>query len=352
MSGAWIFSPRIDLAVFVGPAAAALALLALGAATGDLDGDAPEWVWVIGVLLVDVAHVWSTGFLILDPIERREHRRLWIAIPMVAVLAGVALYRAGGSPLFWRAVAYLAAFHFVRQQWGWVSLYRARANERDRLGRIIDGAAIYAATLYPLLWWHAHQPRRFAWMIPGDFVPLPELAAELALPLYLLALLAYAAAAARRWIAGTPTPGKDLLVATTAITWWVGIVGFDSDYAFTVTNVLTHGVPYLALVFVVARRRGVPALSGPAPHALAVLLGSLAAIAFLEELCWDRAVWRERGWLFGGAWDPAAIEPWVGVLVPLLAAPQLSHYLLDGFIWRKSHRSRGTQDLFEPGAGR
>ena len=36
---------------------------------------------------------------------------------------------------------------------------------------------------------------------------------------------------------------------TTALCWHVGIITFNSDYAFTVTNVVIHGIPYLVLVY-------------------------------------------------------------------------------------------------------
>ena len=63
-----------------------------------------------------------------------------------------------------------------------------------------------------------------------------------------------------------------------------------------------------------------------------VYLGVLWLIAFAEELVWDRAVWHDHGWLFGDAWDVGALKL---LLVPLLALPQLTHYVLDGFIWRR-----------------
>ena len=58
----WLFSRGVDLAVFGGSALLALALLGVGAATGALEDATPDWAWVPCVLLVDVAHVYSTPF--------------------------------------------------------------------------------------------------------------------------------------------------------------------------------------------------------------------------------------------------------------------------------------------------
>jgi hypothetical protein len=342
---AWLFSAPVDVAVFGGSAALSLLLLWIGAAAGVLRDDTPDWAWVPAVLLVDVAHVWSTGVLVLDADERRRHGRLWLAIPLAGYAAGVLAYRAGGSALFWRGLAYLAVFHFVRQQWGWVALYRARAGETDRLGRLVDAAAIYLATLYPLAHWHAHLPRRFWWFVPGDFAAAPAVIERIAWPLYLVALAAYAARALAAAARGHANLGKDLVVVSTVACWYAGIVALDSDYAFTVTNVLIHGVPYVALVFLVARRRRVRALAGDWRAALAWVLGGLWALAFVEELFWDRAVWHDHVWLFGPGWSIDAALPY---LVPLMALPQLTHYVLDGFLWRRRHRGDVISPLAAP----
>src|SRR5690606_29686228 len=138
--GPWLFSARVDVAVFLGSAAVALALLPLGWALGVAGGDTPEWAWIGVILLVDVAHVWSTTarvYLDRDELARRPY--LYGLAPLCAYLVGVALY-SEDALLFWRVLAYLAVFHFVRQQYGWVALYRARAGESDsdRLGRWLD----------------------------------------------------------------------------------------------------------------------------------------------------------------------------------------------------------------------
>ena len=144
----WIFSAPIDLAVFGGTALVSLALLFCGPRSGTA---APEWSWIVGVLFVDVAHVWSTSFVVyLDPAEWQRRPVFYAAVPIGCFLGGIALY-ACGAQVFWRVIAYLAVFHFIRQQYGWVMMYRARCEERDRIGRWLDGATIYLATIYPVM---------------------------------------------------------------------------------------------------------------------------------------------------------------------------------------------------------
>ncbi len=345
MKSAWLFSRNVDLGVFVGAAALSFAALGLGALTGVLHAETPGWAFVPAIILCDVAHVWATLFrTYLDPAERRARARLFTIAPLAGLAASIALF-ALGEATFWRALAYLAIFHFVRQQYGWVALYRARAGETR--GRAIDTLAIYAATLWPLLWWHTHLPRRFSWFIAGDIAPLPPFVMPFATVVYVVALAAYAIRAATLWLRGTPNPGKDVVVATTALTWYVGIVALDSDYAFTVTNVLMHGIPYFALVYVHTKKRTArePTLAARLVRSVPTYLAVLWCIAFAEEWLWDRTVWHDRAWLFGEGWELGAAKL---VIVPLLALPQLTHYVLDGFIWR---RSRGF-DLQPSDAGR
>jgi hypothetical protein len=342
----WLFSPRVDLCVFAGSALVSLLLLWAGARAGVLDADAPDWAWVPAVLLVDVAHVYATAFRVyFDAEELRRRAWLYALVPAIGLALGAALY-SEGEALFWRTLAYLAVFHFVRQQYGWVALYRARVGERGRLGWWVDAAAVYMATIYPLVYWHAHLPRRFWWFLAGDFAALPLAVERAAWPLYVLALGAYAARSGYGWIVkGAGNPGKDVVVVTTAVCWYLGIVAFDSDYAFTVTNVVIHGVPYMALVWWYARSRREGALR---PYRWAarwplVFLATLWVLAYAEELLWDRGVWHERAWLFGTSWDVASLKVF---LVPLLALPQVTHYVLDGFVWRRKGNPRLS--LFGP----
>lgn len=337
--GRWLFSAPVDLAAFLGSAIVSLLLLAMGARFGWLHAETPEWTWIAGVLLVDVAHVYATGFRVyFDRAEFERRFTLYLLVPLLSYVVAVAIY-SEGERLFWRVLAYLAVFHFVRQQYGWVALYRARLGERDRLGWWIDASAVYLATIYPLVDWHAHLPRNFWWFLEGDFAPLPSLVATVVQPLYWIALAAYfARALVRGWVNGLWNPGKDLVVATTAVCWYLGIIACNSDYAFTVTNVIIHGVPYLVLVYWYSTSRGGAVRryfrGGRVSRwgRAGLFLLTVWLLAYTEEMLWDRGVWHERAWLFGSAWGWTEAKVW---LIPLLAVPQVTHYVLDGFIWRR-----------------
>ena len=78
-------------------------------------------------------------------------------------------------------------------------------------------------------------------------------------------------------------------------------------------------------------------------------LGVLWLIAYVEEMFWDRAVWHDHGWLFGAPWEVG--EKVKALVVPLLALPQLTHYVLDGFVWRRGKYPELGRAFGGPGAG-
>ena len=364
MSGPrWLYSARFDLCAFTLPAVGSLLL---GATAGRLalpDGSTPTWAWALLVLGIDVAHVHGTTVRVyLDPTELRRRTALYAAVPALALLLGMTAYAA--SPLlFWRFLAYVAAAHFVRQQLGWLRLYRRRAGDRSPWDRRLDEATTYAATLYPLVAWHARldgSPGELHWFVAGDFMAgLPPWCAAAAKMAWAALLVLFLARQLWRTARGEPFPaGKVLLVLTTAATWWAGIVLWRNDFAFTVTNVVTHGVPYMA----VSQRVGSPRAEGQppaplsslfAPGRLAPYLAALVGLAWIEEWLWDRTVWNDHAALFPGPFVEVHGSGLEVLWVPLLALPQLTHYVLDGYVWRLDGTNPGLAEALEmapPGA--
>ncbi|MEW5741900.1 MAG: hypothetical protein AB1938_23500 [Myxococcota bacterium] len=336
MTSRWLFSPRVDVAVFAGSVLASVAVVLAAPALGLVSPEegTPPWAFLVFVVGVDVAHVWSTLFRVyLDGEELRRRPGLYASAPLLAFGLGVAAY-AISADFFWRALAYVAVWHFVRQQVGWVVLYGRRAKSPEWVVRA-DRLAVYAATLGPVVWWHAHLPRSFWWFKEGDFVAgLPEAVGTAALALHAVVLLGWLVVMAKRRELHL---GKVLLVLATWVAWFGGIVLAQSDFAFTVMNVVLHGVPYLALLYRYAKGRaaegGYGRLGLLLRAGVPAFLGVLLLLAFLEEAAWDALVWHEHPTLFGaGGLELSAAA--LTLVVPLLSLPQVTHYLLDGFVWR------------------
>jgi hypothetical protein len=358
----WIGGPVFDTIFIIAPAFAITALVLIFPGFFRSHEVTPL-LWAALIVGVDVAHVYSTLYrTYFDPSEFRRRRTLYLMAPLLGWLAFVALYSLG-SMVFWRVLAYLAVFHFIRQQYGFMMIYRRNEHGSPAL----DRAAIYAATLYPLLWWHCHQ-RHFSWFMEGDFFRFGHpWIADAALPVYGTILAVYGVREWRIWRAsGHLNVARNLLLTGTALSWWTGIIVLDSDLAFTATNVLAHGIPYMALIWLYgrnqARRDGQRPVMGCIP---AGRLYSLAFVplfvalpilfAYIEEGLWDGLVWTEHPTLFRlfdslPAIGDGDILVW---LVPLLALPQITHYLLDAFIWRLRQPETGWKQMMfsEPRAG-
>ena len=342
----WLASARFDLLWIVGPAFWITALVLFFADHAQAFSETPEWLWAVLVMGVDVSHVYSTLYrTYFDRAEIEARPRLYLLTPVALLFVGWAIYAIGDAALFWRVLAYAAVFHFVRQQYGFFMLYSRGERDKPLWSRRIDLALIYLATIYPLVYWHTHS-KRITWFAEGDFfhLPLPWLATMTGVVYALLAIvyvLKELTAWRRERFLNLP---KQLLLAGTALSWWVGIITFDNDLAFTALNVVAHGVPYMALVWVYGHNQqkmglatwywqGVGRLFSL--RWLPVFSGLLLLVAYVEEGLWDGFVWREHVVLFAPfqVLLPAN-DAWLLVLVPLLTLPQATHYFLDAYIWK------------------
>ena len=356
----WLFSPAFDLAFILGPALLVVAVvLVFQGQFGALQA-VPPWLWLLLVVGVDVSHVYSTVFrTYLDREELKQRQTLYTLVPLVAWVMGCLLYSVDGS-LFWRVLAYLAVFHFVRQQYGFMMIYGRQERDLPLLYKHLDKAAIYMATLYPLAYWHCHE-RSFHWFVAGDFVTFDApLASNIAGGVYLAILLAYVLKEAVLWKrSGRVNLPRNLLLLGTAVSWFAGIVAFDNDLAFTATNIIAHGIPYMALIWVYGHnqqamngREGSPFIQSWVGRlfnwrTVPLYVGGLFLLAYLEEWAWDGFIWRDHAMLFrfSEALPVVQSEQTLVWLVPILALPQATHYILDAFIWRLKLNHTNWKDV-------
>lgn len=354
----WLYKAWTDLLFIIGPPFVCLLIIALFPHWFSGNHALPEWSWVVLVLCIDVSHVYSTLFrTYFEPRIFTEQRTRLILIPVFAFVAGVILY-SFSSLLFWRLLAYLAVYHFIRQQYGFLRLYGRKENG-PKAYRVIDKVTIYAATLYPILYWHFEGDRKFHWFIEGDFMLLkwPVMNSILLYP-YLIILIIYFVKELiillRNKQVNIPRNG---VVWGTALSWYVGIVHLNGDLSFTLLNVVSHGIPYMALVWIAGRKERMrkevsaaeeiqlfkPGLSRVSEKVFSMpgiflFLGCILLLAFTEEALWDTFVWHEHGETFSFLQDARFMpgKELLTVLVPALAVPQITHYVIDGYIWKIS----------------
>ena len=373
----WIYGPFFDQAFILWPGIVLATALVLMISPNDISFDGHFMIWVVCVLLVDVTHVYSTIFrTYANSINRNIFKSELLWTPIVALAIGVMLYSLSDL-LFWRILAYVAVYHFVRQQYGFLALYRFRLETVSPWNARIDKFAIYTATLTPIAFWHAHLPREFHWFIDDDFVAgLPIAAFYIIAVGFVLSMVFYLGKEIQFWKLHHKTSWpQHLILFSTIVTWWIGIIYFNNDIGFTILNTLSHGIPYMALVWATQQKQrqkqdqSQRSLQSEQAHSGAlfqtlkpsdlvesppfstrllakanensfygvlVFLTVLIVLAYCEEYLWAGLVWREHLSLFLGAeFLPRVSDPTLlAFIVPLLSLPQVTHYILDGFIWK------------------
>lgn len=307
----------------------------------------PSWAWVLFVLGIDVTHVYSTLFrTYFNSNEFKENKIILTLIPLATWLIGVSLYSID-SLLFWRVLTYVAVFHFIRQQYGFLRLY-SRNEETSRLNRWLSTLVVYLSALYPILFWHGHQPRHFHWFIDGDFITgVPAVVSNIIGGIYLFIFCLYFLNEMSTLKHKPINLPKNLIILGTAASWYTGIVHFNSDMIFTITNIVSHGIPYMALVWIYGEkqkdRNDSPIILGRFSYGLffsrlsfPLFFLVLFIFAYLEEGLWAGFIWREHLGIFGllGNLPEITANDTLCWLVPLLTLPQATHYVLDGFIWK------------------
>lgn len=361
IKGNWLFSRNADLSLLFLPVW--ILWIVMISFSETLQGlELPIWAWVIFILGIDVSHVWSSLFRsYADKSEFRAHSKLLILAPIVVFTLSVLLLNI--SVLwFWRIMAYLAIFHFIKQQYGFTALYQYKTGGKPKQW-ISDKAIVYIATIYPVLYWHFNSEATFNWFVTDDFLPVRQFFQVGTAPILMVFLnvlywgtIAFWVYQEVRWLRkGAGSLGKIFWVVTTAVNWWFGIVYYNSDVIFSVSNVVAHGIPYLALIYFYRVRKTHVLEKKEMSFArrfrwLGILLVTVGIAAFVEEYFWDMLIYREHGSFFEVIY-PYEISQVTGswgliIAMALLALPQQVHYVMDGFIWKFNKKNQFVKQMF------
>ncbi|MCJ8152423.1 hypothetical protein MKJ01_01445 [Chryseobacterium sp. SSA4.19] len=336
MKQPWIHSAKTDSWLILAPPFVILLIIFIFQRDiRELENQYSFYTWLFLIVFVDVAHVYSTLFkTYFVKAEIRKRKFLYYGIPLLSWVLGLVLYQFG-SLVFWSALALVAVFHFIRQQYGFMRIY-ARF-EHDTLNKRIDEVAVYSATVFPMLYWFK-TPRAFNWFVENEFSwfqSIPDYTKGITVVYFIILIIWLIKTVSEIFKTGQFNIPKIALITGTYLSWYFGIVYFNNDLLFTLLNVISHGIPYIALIYIreieqkEARHlnRFSVFRSG---FGILLFIAVILGFALFEELLWEVLVWNEHF-----SMNIKVSSEWFQFLVPFLVVPQLTHYLLDGFIWRK-----------------
>jgi hypothetical protein len=343
----WIISQRDDLCWFQGSVVAGLLLLALFVAlpypAGRDLGPAHPVILILFMwgVMFDGTHVWATyarSYLAPDEGSRVgiPQRRWWLLLALGPALAllDAALDIHGALFSVFLLGAYLWAYwHLVRQHYGFLMLYRARAGQGDLRARRLDALILWAGCLYPFVLFSLREPYQrsgLPQLLPAAWLPDARMALNVVFAVVMAAALTLLLTG--RYEKLRPGPRHLLLVI---------VIGFHLlvfallDQLLTILATLTifHNLQYHRIVWLHEAGKGRRPMGGVMPY-----LGG--------------------GLLLGLLWYGLRVPGAVAVTSPVLRNLILGlcwgvafhHYLVDGRIWRV-RRSPALAQALDAGAG-
>lgn len=316
--------------------------------------NSPLWFFIF-IIIFDVWHVWWTLYRwYLQKNILKKHWKLLIGIPIFSIISLIILCNIQipwHDPLYvpLSFLAYMAVFHFIKQQVGFVQLYGRQAENLDSLTYIskkIDTIITWIVTGFPFAYWMMHYENiSLNWFIPWEYIFISKLVpyTEFLWILYGLCIIIYCIfqlILLLRWARLNPL--KYLYIIGTAYIWFNGMVAYDSIIIFGFGNILLHGLNYYGIV-IWSTRSNIEAYGkwlekikkmGVILFSLGIVL-SMASLWYIEEFFWNQFVWREKNMIFSDFfYNIWYSEPILILIVSILGSVQLTHYILDRYIWR------------------
>lgn len=319
-----------------------------------LEWNNPLWFFVF-TILIDVAHVWGTIFRgYLRSEFTPGQKKILIFAPIVAFLSLflVTHIQITGQEWYFMGVvllAYMAVFHFIKQQIGFILLYRTREEIPQKLAnfhRIFDIIIGYLITLGPFIFWLMHYgEKNINWFIDGEYIFLANFLTNTSLYwivtfaiilIYILAQILFIFAGARINLL------KYIYILGTAFIWYAGMVFYDNMIIFGVGNMLLHGINYYGIVTAstFSNREKLPKILKKFSRSLVSVFMMVAffliSFAFIETFLFEKLIWQEQISIFGDfGFFTIENKTLLIAIFSLLGSIQLTHYILDRYIWKK-----------------
>ncbi len=325
----YFFSFKKDLIAFTTFIPLTIAYLLCNYLDSDLlSGDIKGIHLVIGWVLVDGSHVYSSLFVTyFDKKTRTELPKALIILPLFFLVSATFFFYFGMRSSYIYFVAYLAAIHFIRQEYGWMKISSSFDKNLPRIINIVDKVTTYTMTIAPFLWLTRKSASGF-WYEEGDSFLVPDVIANAGIYLFwtmvslFLILNLY-----HSFKSKTFNLSKFLVFLNTFFGWYVPLVYIETGWIKVLYAICHHGVPYYFIVFHterISQTSNFLKKLGQFRYLFFYLACAIFMFYFIE-LQDSSFIYRSR-----------KAYPFLNAfLYAFFLTPQLVHFLIDAFIWKK-----------------
>jgi hypothetical protein len=214
----------------------------------------------------------------------------------------------------------------------------------------MDSLIWWTITWFPMLYWFSNlDTRNYIWFFEGEFIKLPSEIFPFWWVIFIILLFVYIIYEFFRIFTWKKVNLlKYVYIFVTFFIWFNGIVWNNSLLIFAFWNVLLHGLNYFWIVYLSSKNKlkhwnyeTSKFIKRIMSYSIISFVFLLLVIATIEEYLWDQLFRNER-WDFW--WTtfyniPDHLNIIVyAFIIWLLALPQLTHYFLDAYIWKKEFK--------------
>lgn len=289
----------------------------------------PHWFFLMGWILVDGSHVYST--LLVSYNDKEIFQRLkWvmIGVPIALIVSSFALNMTGNGHIFMYFLAYLAMVHFIRQEFGWMKIATRLDPNSPVWLNWLDKTTSYCMTILPITWFIRESSGGF-WYRSGDLFKVPDHWANLALNLFWPIVAIFLAANFwHSWKTKTINLSKYLVFVNTFFGWYMAKTQVSNTYLAVWLMIFHHGIPYYFIVFKTERvTQNIGWLQRLGSFKYPALYVGFAAIfyLFLQSHCCNPVV----------SYLQSQGQAFIYFIAAIATMPQMTHFILDGFIWKR-----------------
>lgn len=203
----------------------------------------PIVLLLLGV--IDSGHIWPSMVVALGKEKKfKWEGRLYLLIPFFVVLIYFVIGLEFGKFGIYRTHAYLAGFHFIRQQYGVMRLSEVMNPEPQKMFSYIDTFIIYSITTLSILGRSSNEGR---WMREGDLISIDSSFFPWFKYAFLTLIAIYFFITIYKLVwKKSFSLSKFLVFFNAAIAW--GVIGF-TKFPALILFPLFHDLPYFGLIY-------------------------------------------------------------------------------------------------------